>query len=98
MCNQNWAELESYKAVCEQAETRICRKGLGSNSMLCQFSRCWVYKRSSGFKGKLKEDNNFKCQACENQQTGMVQDCPGKQFSRKGAVSSLCYSKDQDFM
>ena len=26
----------------------VCRKGVGSNSILCQFCRCWVHKRHSG--------------------------------------------------
>ena len=36
----------------------VCRKGVGSNFILFQFSRYWVPKRCSG---KLKEDSRFKC-------------------------------------
>ena len=42
----------------------VCRKGADSNSLLCQFSRCWVHKRCRGIRGKLKEDGKFKCPAC----------------------------------
>ena len=37
----------------------VCRQGLGINSILCQFSRCWVHKRCSGIKDKLKEESKF---------------------------------------
>ena len=36
----------------------VCRKGVGSNFILFQFSRYWVLKRCSG---KLKGDSRFKC-------------------------------------
>ena len=36
------------------------RKRVGSNSILCQLSRCWVHKRWSGIRSKLKEDRKFK--------------------------------------
>ena len=32
----------------------VCRKGVGSNSIHCQFCRCWVHKRCHGVRGKLK--------------------------------------------
>ena len=32
----------------------VYRKGVGSNSILCQFCRWWVYKRCSGIRDKLK--------------------------------------------
>ena len=44
----------------------VCRKSVGSNLILGQFCRCWVYKKCSGSKGKL-EDSKFKCQRCANQ-------------------------------
>ena len=30
----------------------VCRKGEGSNSILCQFRKCWVHKRSNGIRSK----------------------------------------------
>ena len=39
----------------------VCRKGVGRNSILSQFCRCWLHKRCSGIRGKLKEDSKFKC-------------------------------------
>lgn len=31
--------------------------------------RCWVHKKASCIRGKLKEDNKFKCQVYANEQT-----------------------------
>ena len=42
------------------------KNGVGINSILCQFCRCWVYKRYNSIGGKLKKDNKFKCQSCAN--------------------------------
>ena len=55
----------------------VCRKGLGSNSILSTFCRCWLHKRCSGIRDKLKEDSKYKCQAYANQQTGIPDDRPG---------------------
>ena len=55
----------------------VCRKDVGSNSILCQFCRCWVHKRCSGIRGKLKVDSKFKCQTCMNQQMDIAEDYPG---------------------
>ena len=54
----------------------VCRKGVGSNFILCQFCRCWLHKRCSGFKGKLKDDSKFEYQVSANQQTYIPDDCP----------------------
>ena len=40
----------------------VCRKVLGKNFILCQVFRCWVDKRFSGIRVKLKEDSKIKCQ------------------------------------
>ena len=47
----------------------VCRKGVYSNLIPYQFCRCWVHKRCSGIRGKLKEDSKFKCHTFGNQQT-----------------------------
>ena len=39
----------------------VCREGVGSNSVICQFYSCWVQKKC-GIRGKLKEDIDFKSQ------------------------------------
>ena len=41
-----------------------CRKGVGSNSILCQFFKCWVHKRCTGVRGRLKQDDEFNCRIC----------------------------------
>ena len=63
----------------------VCRKGVGSNSIPCQFCRNWVQKRCSD-RDKLKEDNKCKCKTCANQHTGTVEDCPDIEI-----VEKFCY-------
>ena len=41
----------------------VCRKDVGSNSILCQFCRCWLGNKCSDIRGKLKENSKRKCQA-----------------------------------
>ena len=41
----------------------VLRKGIGNNSILYNFCRCWIHKGCSGIKGNLKNDSKFKCQA-----------------------------------
>ena len=55
----------------------VCRKGVGSNSIPCQFCRCLVSNRCSGIRSNLKENWNFKCKICLNQQTDMPEAFPG---------------------
>ena len=40
----------------------VCKNRVGSNSILCQFCRCWVHKRCRDIRGKLKENDTFTCQ------------------------------------
>ena len=42
----------------------VCRKGVGSNSILCSLCKHYIHKRCSGLKGRLKEDPNYVCPAC----------------------------------
>ena len=53
----------------------VCREGVGSNSIISQICRCWVDKRFSGIKGKLKGDSRFKCHT-SNQQIDIAGDSP----------------------
>ena len=49
----------------------FCRKGVSSNSILCQFRKCWVHKDVVVF------DVNWKIASLtvRNQQTGIAEDC-----------------------
>ena len=47
----------------------VCRKGVGSNSILSQFCRCWKHR------GKLKKDCKFKFQTYANQKIDVAEDC-----------------------
>ena len=73
-----------------------CRKDVGINFDLCQFSRCWVHERCSGIRDKLKEDGKFKCQTCANQQTDIAEDCPGTKLNGQSPeiVEEFCYLDD----
>ena len=55
----------------------VYRKGVSSNSILCRFCRCWLHKRCSAIRSKLKEDSKFKFQTCANQQKDIAEDCAG---------------------
>lgn len=50
----------------------VCREGVGSNSIFCQFCWCWVRKIFVDIRGKLKQVNKFKCRA--NQQTETIEE------------------------
>ena len=41
----------------------VCRKGVGSNSILCCGCQLWIHK-CSGIKGKLTADPSYKCKKC----------------------------------
>ena len=60
----------------------VCRKGVGSNFIFCQFFRSWVHKRFSDIRFKRKKYYNYKCQACANQQTDIVV-CPGIELNEQ---------------
>ena len=53
----------------------LCKKNLGSNSIISQICRCSVHKRCNSIRGKLKEGSAFKCQTYANQQTDIGKDC-----------------------
>ena len=42
----------------------MCRKGVGSNSIVCGVCKKWVHKKCSGLKGRLKADVMFTCSVC----------------------------------
>ena len=39
--------------------------------------RCWVHKKYSGIRGKVKEYSKFKSETCANQQTDVAEDYSG---------------------
>lgn len=44
----------------------VCRKCIGSTSILYNCCRCWLHKKCNGLIGKLKKDSKFKCQTYKN--------------------------------
>ena len=42
----------------------VCRKGVGSNSILCCGCQLWIHKKCSGIKSKLTADPSYKCKRC----------------------------------
>ena len=74
----------------------VCIKGVGSDSILCQFCRCWMCEGCSGIRGSLKEDSKFKCQRCANQQTCIAEDCLGTELDGQSLeiMENFCYFGD----
>ena len=44
----------------------VCRRGVGSNSILCSGCSHWIHKACSGLKGRLTEDPTFICSRCKS--------------------------------
>ena len=42
----------------------VCRKVVGSNSVLCCGCQLWIHKKCSGIKGKLTADSSYKGKRC----------------------------------
>ena len=74
----------------------VYRKGVGSNSIFCQFCRCWVHKICSSIRGKLKENSKVKCLTYANQHTGMAEDFLGIELNGQciEIVEKFCYHGD----
>ena len=74
----------------------VFRKVLGSNSILCQFCRCWVHKRCSFIKAKQNDNSKFKYQTCTNQETYMAKDCAGMELNGQffEIAEKFCYIGD----
>ena len=52
---------------CEEEEggiCRVCRKVVGSNSIVCTVCKQWVHRRCSGLSGSLCVVVGFKCSRC----------------------------------
>ena len=82
--------------VTEKKFFRVFRKNKGSNSILCQFSRCYAHKRCSGIRQKLKEDSYFKCQVCANQRADIADDSASIELNDQclGIVEEFSYLGD----
>jgi hypothetical protein len=42
----------------------VCRKGVGNNSIFCNFCKQWVHKGCSGIRGRLAAVKDYKCKIC----------------------------------
>ena len=43
---------------------RVCNRGVGANSIMCNGCGYWIHQRCLDTKGALKQDINFKCRKC----------------------------------
>ena len=42
----------------------VCRKGVGSNSIFCNFCTHWVHRCCSEIRGRLTPVKDYKCRIC----------------------------------
>ena len=77
----------------------VCRSGVGSNSIYCNFCDHWVHKKCSGIVKKLKPDPSYKCPRC----CGLARpiDCQSVEEvflddAKLNVVDSFCYLGDSD--
>ena len=73
----------------------VCRKGVGSNSILCKSCNCWVHKRCSGIRGRLQVVPDFECAVCAGKQVtpARVERFVYRDISLE-CVDKLCYLGD----
>ena len=75
----------------------VCRKRVGSNSIVCRSCKKWIHKRCSGVKGKLKADVDYRCQTCLNGVTSTTVEAKYVQLGDAGkleCVDRFCYLGD----
>ena len=74
----------------------VCRKGVGSNSILCRTCNHWVHKRCSGVRGRLVDDPTFKCKVCTGVITPPVQGLAEISIGdeKLEVVDAFCYLGD----
>ena len=75
----------------------VCRKGTGSNAILCVGCLHWVHHKCSGVSGRLIEDPSFRCRRCLG--TARAIDArPATEFmvgdESVDVVDSFCYLGD----
>ena len=42
----------------------VCKKGVGSNSILCNGCSKWIHKKCSKISGKVEKNTGFRCEMC----------------------------------
>ena len=77
----------------------VCRKGVGTNAILCTKCRHWVHKRCSGIVGSLARlSGDFICRKCQGRgpRPSVVGDGEHLEVEgeRYGVVTSFCYLGD----
>ena len=79
----------------------VCKKGVGTNSILCQVCKKWIHKRCSGVKGKLRSGTGFTCDRCGPKAVGVSGNMEGRKDAVLGQDSGLecvdrfCYLGDR---
>ena len=92
-CGVNLGQLEdSGKWPCS-----VCQKGVGRNSICCEFCKKWVHKRCSGVKDKLQAVVEFQCPRCRLGDQGMTNERRDIMVDGNSAlecVDRFCYLGD----
>lgn len=74
----------------------VCRKGVGSNSILCQTCNHWVHRKCSGISGRLRADLEFVCKRCEGEIADNIVFPASMEYSGGSleVVENFCYLGD----
>jgi hypothetical protein len=75
---------------------KICRKGVGANSIKCTSCNAWIHQRCSGLSGRLQGVLGFRCGWCANGSPGkeVVQDTEIGHCVKLEGVKKFCYLGD----
>ena len=75
----------------------VCRSGVGRNSIFCLGCKHWVHKKCSGIRGRLREDDSYRCSRCR----GLARPIDGRPYDhimlnndKLEVVDSFCYLGD----
>ena len=62
-----WLVVENVGRVTKEKKnpSGVCKKGVYSNSILCLFCKCLIYKMYSFIRVKLKEGSKFICDSVQ---------------------------------
>ena len=76
----------------------VCKKGVGSNSILCNGCSKWIHKKRSKISDKLKENTGFRCEMCLKEKTvgstGEKREVSLLDGSKVDWVDKFCYLGD----
>ena len=76
----------------------MCKKGVGSNSILCNGCSKWIHKKCSKISDKLKENTGFRCEMCLKGKTvgsaGEKREVSLFDGSKVDCVHKFCYLGD----